>query len=120
VILNPSILENEERADEVLSSAHRSIFEQLITLEKKTDALLRKPDTIQNKLEILKLYFIGEVLICSIFKTAENETMEGRILIEENRHELNYANDYLNKINFYLNYPNEKKSIEFIKTIEIN
>lgn len=117
--MNPYCLGIEERADEISSARHSQNLKTLLSIEKKRMNLETRPNpTPAEKLKVLKLWFLGEILICSIIHRAKGETENGLIEIDNNQREKNYYQSHINKINLLSLKNNDGEIYKFINEIK--
>ena len=117
--METNLFYSEERADNLLSARHNQNLKTLISLERKRINLESRPNPTQtDKLKVLKLWFIGELLICSIINKGKKETENGLIEIDENQREKNLFQNHINKINLLLLKNNDDDNFKFINSIK--
>ena len=117
--MDTNLFYSEERADKKLSARHNQNLKTLLSLERKRIKLESRPNpTPSDKLKVLKLWFTGELLICSIVNRAKGETENGLIEIDENQREKNLFQSTINKINLLSLKNNDEEIYKFINEIK--
>ena len=122
-ILDPLPLSIEERADDKLTAQHSQNLRTLTQIERKRLRLeSRKNPTPTEKLQVLKLWFLSEHLICEIIHKVKNETPNGLKSLDENQREKNKFSRILARITSLEIVNDQDKKREFINMIksEIN
>ena len=117
--MKPNSLQIEERADDILTSAHCQNLRQIVNLEEKRFVLesLKNP-TIYDRLKIVKLYFTAELSICNLIHKVKNETENGLNYLDDNQREKNEFQKILNSCSALNIVKDETKIINFLSEIE--
>ncbi len=119
--MNTNSFYSEERADKKLSARHNQNLKTLIALERRRIKLETRPNpTPSDKLQVLKLWFQGEILICSIITKGKNETENGLKEIDENQREKNLFQFQLNQISRLLINKNDSDMRYYLKNLKLS